>query len=66
MTDKDAFDLWQEWINKPLQSPLTISDEIYNAVLALPEEERGDREKVNQAVADRIRLRELRPNGSEE
>lgn len=51
MTKKlDAYDLWHEWANKPLQSPLMISDEIYNAVMAMPESDRDDREKVNAAV----------------
>lgn len=47
---KDPFTLWHEWANKPLQSPLMISDEIYNAVMAMKEEDRGDRDKVNAAV----------------
>jgi len=48
--NKDPFDVWWEWVNKPLQSPLMISDEIYNAVMAMPIEERRDRAKVNKAV----------------
>jgi hypothetical protein len=46
---KDAFDEWQEWVNKPLDSVLAISADIHWAVMSLSPE---DREKVNQAVAD--------------
>jgi hypothetical protein len=53
LTDKDAFDLWHEWANKPLDSMLTIDSEIYEAVMALSEEDRLDREKVNEGVAKR-------------
>ena len=31
----DAFDLWWDWAEKPLDSPLTI-DAVYEAVMALP------------------------------
>jgi hypothetical protein len=31
MTNKDAFDLWWEWAEKPLDSPLTIDAEIHEA-----------------------------------
>jgi hypothetical protein len=47
---KDAFDLFWEWVEKPSYSPLTISAEIHEAVMALPPKERRDREKVNEAV----------------
>jgi hypothetical protein len=50
--NKDAFDLWWEWADKPLDSPLTISAEIHDAVMALPPDERRDRAKVNEAVRD--------------
>jgi hypothetical protein len=33
--NKDAFDLWWEWAEKPLDSPLTIDAEIHEAVMAL-------------------------------
>jgi len=36
MDQKDAFDLWWEWAEKPLDSPLAISAEIHEAVMALP------------------------------
>jgi hypothetical protein len=32
---KDAFDLWWEWAEKPLDSPLTIDADIHDAVMAL-------------------------------
>ena len=35
---------------KPLDSPLTIAVDIHEAVMALPPDERRDREKVNAAV----------------
>jgi hypothetical protein len=47
---KDAFDLWWEWAEKPLDSMLTIDAEIHDAVMALPPDERRDRAKVNEAV----------------
>ena len=34
--NKDAFDLWWEWAEKPLDSPLTIDATIHDAVMALP------------------------------
>jgi hypothetical protein len=54
--NKDAFDLWWEWAEKPLDSPLTIDAEIHEAVMALPPDERRDRAKVNEAVRDGLRL----------
>jgi hypothetical protein len=62
--NKDAFDPWWEWAEKPLDSPLTIDAEIHEAVMALPPDERRDRAKVNAAVRDGIRLGPLRPAGS--
>jgi hypothetical protein len=50
MNDKDAFDQWWEWAEKPLGSILTIPAEIHNAVTAMPAKERHDRAKVNAAV----------------
>ena len=50
MDEKDAFDLWWEWTEKPLGSTLMIPAEIHNAVMAMPPEERHDRAKVNAAV----------------
>jgi hypothetical protein len=50
--NKEAFDLWWEWAEKPLDSPLTIDAAIHDAVMALPPDERRDRAKVNEAVAE--------------
>jgi hypothetical protein len=58
MTDsKDAFDLWWEWATKPLDSPVTISADIHEAVMTLLPEERLDRAKVNEAVRDGLKHR---------
>ena len=62
--NKDAFDLWWEWVEKPLDSPLTIDAEIHDAVMALQPDERRDRAKVNEAVRDGLRRGPLRPAGS--
>ena len=59
---KDAFDLWWEWAEKPLDSPLTIDAEIHNAVMTLTPDERRDRDLVNQVV--REGRGPLRPAGS--
>jgi hypothetical protein len=50
MENKDAFDLWWKWAEKPTRSRLTIPAVIYEAMLALPPEDRRDRVKVNEAV----------------
>jgi len=50
MDSKDAFDLWWEWAEKTLDSPLTIDGAIHDAVMKLPPDERRDRAKVNEAV----------------
>ena len=47
---KDAFDQWREWAEKPVESMLMISDDIYNPVMALPPEDRHDRDKVKEVV----------------
>jgi len=62
--DKDTFDLWWEWAEKPVDSTLPIDAAIHDAVMALPPTERRDRAKVNEAVRDGIRLGPLRPAGS--
>jgi len=62
--NKDVFDLWWEWAEKPVESMLTIDAAIHDAVLALPPDERRDRAKVNEAVRDGLRLGPLRPAGS--
>ena len=48
--NKDGFDLWWEWAEKPVESMLTIDADIPEAVMALPPDERRDRAKVNEAV----------------
>ena len=47
---KGAFDLWREWVEKPIDSMLTIDAAIRDAIMALPPDERRDRAKVNKAV----------------
>jgi hypothetical protein len=47
---KDAFDQWWEWAEKPVDSSLTISADIYNPVMGLSEEDRRHRAKINEAV----------------
>ena len=49
MTDKDAFDLWWEWADKPVDNKPTIDAAIYDAVMALPPDERRDPPNVNEA-----------------
>ena len=46
----DDFDRFWQWANKPLDSGLTISAEIHQAVTSLPPEAQRDRGKVNEAV----------------
>ena len=57
MTTKDAFDLWWEWAEKPLDSPLTIPAEIHEAVMALPPNERHDHPKGQCGRARRASAR---------
>jgi hypothetical protein len=64
MTDIDAFDQWWAWAVKSVDSALTIPAEIHDAVMTLLPEERLDREKVNEAVRDGLRLGPPRPAGS--
>ncbi len=64
VTEKDAFDLWWEWADKPVDNKPTIDAAIYDAVMALPPDERRDRAKVNEAVRDGLRRGPLRPAGS--
>jgi hypothetical protein len=47
---KDAFDLWWEWVEKPVESTLTIPADIHTPVMALSPEDRRDRATVNEAV----------------
>jgi len=41
--EKDAFDLWWEWADKPVDNKPTIDAAVYDAVMALPPDERRDR-----------------------
>ena len=50
VTDKDAFDLWWEWAEKPVDSFLMIDAVINEAVMAQPPDGRRNRAKVNAAV----------------
>jgi hypothetical protein len=59
---KDAFDQWWEWANKPLDSHLTIPEELHDAVMMLTEDERNDRAIVNETV--RTGRSPIRPAGS--
>ena len=57
MENKDAFDLWSEWADKPVDNKPTIDAAIYDAVMALPPDERRDRAKVNEAVREGLKAR---------
>lgn len=46
----DAFDQWVEWRCKPLGDSRSIPAELYAAVTSLPEADRSDRPRVNEAV----------------
>ena len=62
MTNRDAFDQYWEWANKPLESTLTLPVEIYNPVMMLTDEERKDRALVNETV--RTQRSPRRPAGT--
>jgi hypothetical protein len=61
---RDAFDLWWEWADKPVDNKPTIDAAVYDAVMALPPDERRDRAKVNAAVREGLKLGPLRSAGS--
>ncbi|MDH2350540.1 hypothetical protein QCM80_07635 [Bradyrhizobium sp. SSUT112] len=46
----DAFDQWVEWRHKPPGDRRGIPAEVYAAVMSLPEPDRSDRQRVNEAV----------------
>jgi hypothetical protein len=46
----DAFDQWVEWRYKPPGDRRGIPADLYSAVMLLPETDRSDRQKVNEAV----------------
>jgi hypothetical protein len=48
---KDAFDRWCEWVEKPLDSPLTIPALLHDAITRLPPEQQRDRAAVNEAAS---------------
>jgi hypothetical protein len=52
---KDAFESWWQWAEKPDDSPLTM---------ALPPDERRDRDEVNAAVRDGLKPGPLRSAGT--
>ena len=47
---KDAFDRWWEWVEKPVESTVTIPSHFYGAVMRLSPEQRRDRTTVNEAI----------------
>jgi hypothetical protein len=49
---KDAFDQWQEWAIKPLDSDLSIPSDLHAAVSPLAPEQQADRDAVNEAVRE--------------
>jgi len=53
----DAFDQVWQWREKPTGSRVAISNEIYSAVMSLPEAQRTSREAVNAAVESWSALR---------
>ncbi|UFW46564.1 MULTISPECIES: hypothetical protein [Bradyrhizobium] len=53
----DAFDQFSQWRDKPPGSRLAISNQIYGAVMSLPEAERTSREAVNAAAENWAELR---------
>jgi hypothetical protein len=50
MTDKETFDRWWEWAEKPHESLLMIDADIHRPIMELSPEDRRDREKVNEAL----------------
>jgi hypothetical protein len=50
MKEKDAFDQWWQWAEKPVDSVLMIPTELHDAVMALSPDNRRDRAKVNEAA----------------
>jgi hypothetical protein len=46
----DAFDRYWEWANKPIGRRLMLDGRLYNPIMALSEEDRKDRKRVNDAV----------------
>jgi len=55
---KDAFDLWWEWAEKPLDSMLTIPAALHDAVVAPSPEDRRDHAKLDEAARQAEQNRE--------
>jgi hypothetical protein len=53
----DAFDRWVQWRRKPPGDRRSIPAHLYAAVMSLPEFDRLDRHKVNEAVRRRNETR---------
>jgi len=53
----DAFDQWVEWRHKPPGDRRSIPAELYAAVMSLPETDRSDRPRVNEAVRNHDKAR---------
>ncbi|MGY0575909.1 hypothetical protein ACTGJ9_036805 [Bradyrhizobium sp. RDM12] len=53
----DAFDHWVEWRHKPTGDKRSIPAELYAAVMSLPEADRSDRQRVNEAVRSQAEAR---------
>jgi hypothetical protein len=49
--NKDAFDLWWEWAEKPRESMLMIDGDIHYPVMELSPEDRRNREKSTKLCA---------------
>ena len=52
----DAFDRWVEWCSKSPGDRRGTPAELYAAVMSLPEDDRSDRQRVNEAVRHHKRL----------
>jgi hypothetical protein len=46
----DAFDQWTEWRHKSADHRRSIPADLYSTVMSLPDPDRADRQKVNEAV----------------
>ena len=55
--EKDPFDLWWEWAEKPVENMWTIPAEIHNAVMALSAEERCDRARSTRPYVETRHLK---------
>ena len=55
---KEAFDLWWEWAEKPLDCMLTIPAALHDAVVAPSPEDRRDHAKLDEAARQAEQNRE--------